>query len=102
MVSGLGLPFPVVVLAGLGWGLSGAVFLNMGRTLFQERAPANERGRVLAVNLLGFMATAPLGALIAGFTTAELGPQAALLGFGAAMLVLVGVVVVMSDVTEMK
>jgi MFS family permease len=102
MVSGLGLPFPVVVLAGLGWGLSGAVFLNMGRTMFQERAPANERGRVLAVNLLGFMATAPLGALIAGFTTAELGPQAALLGFGAAMLVLVGVVVVMSDVTEMK
>jgi MFS family permease len=102
MVSGLGLPFPVVVLSGLGWGLSGAVFLNMGRTLFQERAPANERGRVLAVNLLGFMATAPLGALLAGFVTAELGPQAALLGFGAVMLLLVAVVVVMSDIVEMK
>jgi MFS family permease len=102
MVSGLGLPFPVVVLAGLGWGLCGSVFLNMGRTLFQERAPANERGRVLAVHLLGFMATAPVGALLSGFVTAELGPQATLLGFGAAMLVLVGGVVLASGVVRME
>jgi MFS family permease len=102
IVSGLGLPFPVVVAAGLGWGLSGAVFLNMSRTLFQERAPADQRARVLAVHMLGFMATAPLGALLAGFVAAELGPQAALVGFGSAMLALVGLVVVVSDVVRME
>ncbi|MEN8159599.1 MAG: MFS transporter [Myxococcota bacterium] len=102
IVAGLGLPFPVVVGAGLVWGLAGAVFLNMGRTLFQERAPVKERGRVLAVNLLGFMATAPLGAVLAGFVAAEFGPKAALVAAGAAMLVLVGLVVVVSDVVGME
>jgi hypothetical protein len=48
------------------------------------------------------MATAPVGALLSGFVTAELGPQATLLGFGAAMLVLVGGVVLASGVVRME
>ena len=100
--SGLGLPFPAVVATNLVWGLAGAVFLNMGRTLFQERAPEAERGRVLAVNQLGFMAAGPLGALLSGFVAAELGPRAALIGFGAAMLVLVSLVTLASDVVRME
>ena len=99
---GLGLPFPAVVVAGGVWGLAGAVFLNMGRTLFQERAPEAERGRVLAVNQLGFMAAGPLGALLAGFAAGELGPRAALLGFGAGMLALLGIVTLATDVTRME
>ncbi len=102
MGCGLGLPFPAVVAAAFVWGLAGAVFLNMGRTLFQVRAPAAERGRVLAVNHLGFMAAAPLGALLSGFVAAELGPRTALLGFGAGMLLLVGLVTLASDVTRME
>jgi len=100
--SGLGLPFPAVVAAGLVWGLAGAVFLNMGRTLFQERAPQAERARVLAVNQLGFMAAGPLGALLSGFVAAELGPRAALVGFGAGMLALVALVTLASDVVRME
>jgi MFS family permease len=100
--SGLGLPFAAVVAAGLVWGLAGAVFLNMGRTLFQERAPEAERARVLAVNHLGFMATGPLGALLSGFVAAELGPRAALLGFGAGMLALLALVTLASDVLRME
>ena len=99
---GLGLPFPAVVAAAGVWGLAGAVFLNMGRTLFQQRAPDAERARVLAVNQLGFMAAAPLGALLSGFVAGELGPRAALLGFGAGMLVLLGVVTLATDVTRME
>ncbi len=99
---GLGLPFPCVVGAGLVWGLAGAVFLNMGRTLFQVRAPEAERGRVLAVNQLGFMAAGPLGALLSGFVAAELGPRTALVAFGAGMLALVGVVTLASDVARME
>lgn len=102
MGCGLGLPFPFVVAAGLAWGLAGAVFLNMGRTLFQVRAPEAERGRVLAVNQLGFMAAAPLGALLAGLVASELGPRAALLGAGAGMLGLVTLVTLASDVAQME
>ena len=102
IASGLGLPFPAVVAAGLVWGLAGAVFLNMGRTLFQERAPAAERARVLAVSHLGFMAAGPLGALLSGFVAAEFGPRAALVGFGAAMLALLSLVTLASDVLRME
>jgi len=99
---GLGLPFPFVVGAGLAWGLAGAVFLNMGRTLFQVRAPEAERARVLAVNQLGFMAAGPLGALLSGFVAGELGPRTALVSFGAGMLALVGLVTLATDVARME
>jgi MFS family permease len=99
---GLGLPFAFVVGAGLVWGLAGAVFLNMGRTLFQMRAPAGERARVLAVNQLGFMATGPLGALLSGFVAAELGSRTALVIFGAGMLALVALVALASNVARME
>jgi MFS family permease len=102
MACGLGLPFPFVVGAGLVWGLAGAVFLNMGRTLFQIRAPDAERGRVLAVNQLGFMAAGPLGAQLAGLVAGELGPRTALLAFGASMLGLVLLVTLASDVRRME
>jgi MFS family permease len=102
MACGAGLPFPFVVGAGLVWGLAGAVFLNMGRTLFQQRAPEAERARVLAVNHLGFMVAGPLGALLSGFVAGELGPRAALVGFGAGMLVLLSLVTLASDVARME
>jgi MFS family permease len=100
IACGLGLPFPGVVAASLVWGLAGAVFLNMVRGLFQTRAPEAERGRVLAVNQLGFMATGPLGALLSGFVAAGVGPRAALVVFGAGMLVLVAAVTLASDLTR--
>jgi MFS family permease len=102
MACGAGLPFPFVVGAGLVWGLAGAVFLNMGRTLFQQRAPEAERARVLSVNQLGFMAAGPLGALLSGFVAGEFGPRAALVAFGAGMLALVSLVTLASDVARME
>jgi len=57
---------------------------------------------VLAVNHLGFMATAPVGALLSGFVAAELGPRAALVGFGAGMLALLVLVTLASDVWRME
>jgi predicted MFS family arabinose efflux permease len=102
IACGAGLPFPFVVGAGLVWGLAGAVFLNMGRTLFQVRAPDAERARVLAVNHLGFMAAGPLGALLSGFVAAELGPRTALVAFGAGMLALLSLVTLASDVARME
>ena len=69
----LGLPFVGTVLAVLGWGLSGALFINSGRTLFQRHASEAHRARVLSVYTLGVMGAAPLGSLASGFLVTPLG-----------------------------
>jgi hypothetical protein len=76
--------------------------VNTGRTLFQARAPEAERARVLAVNQLGFLAAAPLGALLSGLVAGALGPRTALVAFGTGMLALVGIVALASDVARME
>lgn len=102
VVAGRGLPFPALVATMLAWGLAGAVFLNASRTLFQERAPAAERARVLAVSQLGFVAAGPAGALLSGFAAARLGPGDAISVFGLGMLALVGLVALVTRVARME
>lgn len=102
LVLGRGLSYPGMLAANLVWGLGGAVFLNMGRTLFQLRAPAAERARVLAMNFFGFLATAPLGAMLSGFISGQIGPLHTLSLLGLAMLLLVGTVVLVSPLTRME
>jgi MFS family permease len=102
VAAGRALPFPALVLLTFAWGLAGAVFLNTSRTLFQERAPATERARVLAVNQLGFTAAGPVGALLSGFAASLLGPEHALALFGLGMLALVAAVALLSDVARME
>lgn len=102
VVGGLGLPYPGMVLTTFGWGLCGAVFMNMSRTLFQERAPEKERARVLAANQLGFLGAAPLGSLLAGYAVATFGVSESLFVLGLAMWILVTSVVLTTDVTRMR
>src|SRR5262245_60652965 len=102
LVAGRGLPFPALVATMFAWGLTGAVFLNASRTLFQERAPVAERARVLAVNQIGFVAAGPAGALLSGFTAARIGPGDALAVFGLGMLGLVGLVAFATGVARME
>lgn len=102
VAAGQGLPFAAFVVTTLAWGLAGSVFLNTSRTLFQVRAPAAERARVLAVNQIGFMIAGPVGALVSGFAAAKLGPLAALTAFGVGMLALVGATLLVTDVARMK
>ena len=68
-----GLPFPATALAVLGWGMSGALFINAGRTLFQERASAANRARVLSVYTLGVMGGGPIGSILSGALVTPLG-----------------------------
>ncbi len=102
IIGGLGLPYLGLVGATLGWGLCGSVFMNMSRTLFQERAPVDQRARVLAVNQLGFLGAAPVGSILSGYAVALLGPTQALLALGVAMWILVGAVTLTSRVLEME
>jgi MFS family permease len=73
---GLGLTFAGTLAAIFVWGLSASVFMNAGRTLFQAAAPSTHRGRVLSIYALGFMGSAPLGALLSGFLADATGPLA--------------------------
>ncbi len=72
-IIAVGLPFAGTVLAVLGWGLSGALFINSGRTLFQTHASQENRARVLSVYTLGVMGGAPLGSLASGLLATPLG-----------------------------
>lgn len=69
----IGLPFQGSVAAVLGWGLSGALFINAGRTLFQSHASEAHRARVLSVYTLGVMGGAPIGSMAAGLLATPLG-----------------------------
>ena len=55
------------------WGVSGSLFINTGRTLFQQHASAENRGRVLSVDTLGLMGASPFGSVLSGALAEPLG-----------------------------
>jgi MFS family permease len=83
------------------WGFAGAVFINCSRTLYQEAAPPEQRGRVLAIYQLGFTGGGPIGALSAGFLSAHIGLHETLLLYAGAMGVLVATMAWASDLPRM-
>jgi hypothetical protein len=92
-VVGFGLPLWGTLLAVVTWGLGAAVFMNAGRTVFQEQAPAAVRGKVLSVYMLGFMGASGLvGAPLSGLMVGWLGPLATCFAASGAMLAFVAVV----------
>jgi MFS family permease len=93
----LPLPFSGFLAAIFGWGLCGAVFLNMSRTLFQEGAPDGVRARVLAVYSLAMIGIAPASALASGFLAEAVGSSAACAGAGLGMIATVALVWVTSE-----
>jgi MFS family permease len=99
---GFGLPFAGMLAATFAWGLGGAVFINCSRTLYQEAAPSAQLGRVLAVYQFGFLGTAPLGSLWAGFASAVFGPLATLRICALAMLCVVILVAARTDFARME
>lgn len=84
-------PFPFVLGTVFVWGLCGGVFLNMGRTLFQESAPHSHRGRAVSVYTLGMMGMAPLGMQTAGIVGQATSPAIGCTLAGLTMCVLIGV-----------
>lgn len=79
LVIAAGIPFYATLLCVVLWGTSGAIFMNAGRSIFQEKAPASHRGRVLSVYTLGFMgASGLIGAPLFGALLDWIGTHAAL------------------------
>ncbi len=101
-VLSLGLPFPLFVLGTLVWGLAGSVFINTSRTMAQEAAPLEQRGRVLAAYQLGFAGASPIGALLAGVVAERIGALDTLLAAGLAMLALLSLTALLTSTARIE
>lgn len=71
-----------------GWGMAGGIVISMSRALVQERAPEAVRGRIMGIFSFSFMGSAPVGAVIWGYTNAAVGSRVALVIAGLSMLVI--------------
>jgi MFS family permease len=81
-------PFAVFTTLVFAWGVCHAFFFNTSRTLFQQAAPPDRRGRVLSVHSLGLLGMAPVSNLLSGLLANAVGPLATCALAGVAMLAL--------------
>jgi len=102
MVVSTGVPFPALLVLVLTWGLGGSVFINCSRTLFQQAAPEQGRGRVLAIYQVGFTGGGPIGALLAGFAADAVGLHGTLVLSSCTMVLLVASMAIFSDVSRLR
>ena len=93
----VGLPYWGFLVCALLWGTGGAVFINSSRTLVQETAPPEQRGRILAVYQLGFVGSGPIGMLLTGFLCESFGPLVALRICALGMALVIGSVAALSS-----
>jgi MFS family permease len=98
-----GLPLWGTLVAIVFWGVGAAIFMNSGRTVFQEKAPPEQRGRVLSVYSLGFMgASGLLGAPLSGVLIDLVGPLATCGLASAAMLAVVGATLATTEIARVE
>jgi MFS family permease len=98
-----GLPFVGTLIAIAVWGMGASVFMNAGRTVFQERASESNRARVLSVYTLGFMGSAGLvGAPLSGALVELVGPLQTCAIDACAMLVLVALATLFTNAPRVE
>ncbi len=83
----LDLPFALLALLCLLWGIGGGVTMTQGRTMVQLAATDSHRARIMAVFQLGLFGGAPVGALAMGYLAAAVGARPAVLFPALAMLI---------------
>jgi len=71
-------PWWLLVVATIGWGINMGFTSTLSRTIIQESAPPEFRGRIMSVLTLGMMGSAPIGAIILGLIIESLGTLNAL------------------------
>jgi MFS family permease len=77
-LAGFNWGFKILVITLFFWGTCGGVAMTMSRTIMQEHAPEDQRGRMMAFYAFSFMGAGPLGALLSGYLVTWFGPLAAL------------------------
>ncbi len=86
-LAGVGLEFPAFVVCIGAWGSCAGLGMSMARTIMQEQAPPDQRGRVMAFFSFSFMSSAPLGTLLSGLMVEWWGAERVLVVSAVAMLV---------------
>jgi len=69
----------VFAIAAIFWGANMGITLTLARTIVQESATAEFRGRVMSVFTLGLLGSAPIGAIVLGSMIETFGTLNALL-----------------------
>ena len=85
-LAGAGIEFAAFVLCIGAWGSCAGLGMSMARMIMQERAPPDQRGRVMAFFGFSFMSSAPLGTMLSGLMVEWWGAERALVVSAAAML----------------
>jgi MFS family permease len=94
--------FPLFVCAIFAWGLCGGIAMPMSRTLMQELAPPAQRARVMSFYAFSFMGAGPLGTVLCGYLAAIYGPQQAIVICGSAMLVVVLIMTIATNLWQVR
>ena len=95
-IAGFGFEFPVFAACIFLWGGCGGIAMSMARTIMQEQAPYDQRGRVMAFFSFSLMGAGPFGALLAGTLAEWWGPGRALIAAACGMLTVLAVLAVVS------
>ncbi len=100
--AGLASSFGLFVLAVFVWGICGGAAMTMSRTIMQEQAPENQRGRVMSFYAFSFMGAGPIGALLCGYLVEAFGPQLALIIASSGMLAVIVLVGATSRIWQLE
>ncbi len=86
-LMGLAMPFWSVVFVTFLWGAGGGIAMSMGRTIAQEAATPEFRGRVMSIYALTLFGGAPFGAAAMGYLVEYMGVLNAMFVPAAGMVV---------------
>ena len=84
------------------WGTGAGIMISMARTIVQENAPPGHLARVMSVYQLGFTGGMPIGAFMLGFVVHATGTRLAALVPGAAMLLVLVVLLITTDLWRIR
>jgi MFS family permease len=97
-VLGRGVGFGAALVTAFLWGLCVAAFSSLGRAIFQEAAPPEQRARVLSIFTLSTMGAGVLGQPVSGFVAGAVGPLTTLTIAGVGLLAFVAAVTLTTQV----
>lgn len=84
------------------WGTGAGIMISMARTIVQENAPPGHLARVMSVYQLGFTGGMPIGAVLLGPVVTQLGARTAALVPGGLMLVVLGLLLVSTQLWTIR
>lgn len=102
LLGGLAPSLPLFVAVMFFWGICGGFAMTMARTIVQELAPPEQRGRIMAFYGFTFTGAGPFGALLNGTLVSAFGAQGALMMVSAAMIAVMLIVGLNSPLWDLR